>query len=160
MSSQFVLTIFFRRKEPNQELSPLEQEKEFCRLIVHAINRAIINNLCSDAWHLKETQIDYSPRVEGFWQNKSITETFVRKQPKRGIPLWRLPEEYEDRPSNKYFQYIGHPILQIRHDNPLPAVSDVNEGLIFQYPVSKYDYDPHNLGFEIKRRFGTNIPGK
>lgn len=148
-----------RHKKSNIELSPLEQEKEVTEIIIYELNKTILNNLSTDEWHLKNIQVDYAPRIESFWQNKSIKETFVKKQNKDGIPIERVPEEYEDRPSDKYFQYIGRPILQLRHNEPLCPLMDVKDAHIYEYAVPEYKYDPHNLGFEIRRRFGTNIPG-
>lgn len=137
----------------------MEKEKELTKIVIYELNKSILNNLTSDEWHLKNIQIDYAPRIEGFWQNKSIIETFVKKQNKDGIPVDKVPEEYEDRPSDKYFQYIGKPILQLRHNEPLPKIIDLKEAHIYEYSVPQYKYDPHNLGFEIRRRHGTNIPG-
>ena len=149
----------YRHKKPDKELSPLEKEKELTKIIVYELNKSILNSLNTDEWHLRNIQVDYAPRIEGFWQNKSIKETFVKKQNKDGIPIERVPEEFEDRPSDKYFQYIGRPILQLRHNEPLPPILDSEEGHIFEYAVPQYNYDPHNLGFEIRRRHGSNIPG-
>lgn len=160
-SSDFRKTVYyFSREKVFHDLSDVDRDKEITKIIVEELNRVILNSLSKDECHLRSVQIDFTPRIEASWKVDSLVETVVKKQNKDGIPLEELPEEYLDRPSDKFIQYIGHPILQIRHTNPLPALMERKEADLLGYSVPVYEYDPHiTLGYNMERRHVTNIPG-
>lgn len=86
----------------------------------------------------------------------------------------RKMEEEPDDVVGHFIQYLGHPVLQLRHENPLKPLeprpaSSVSEGQgntqsaprepnLTHIPVVKYD--PGFYGLEKIRRHGTNIPGR
>lgn len=150
--------IVFRRGKELQ--NPEFEEKKKTKYIANELHRIILTSISSNENHLHSAQQDFEPRLEASWKINSLVETAVKKQNKDGIPLDELPEEYLDRPSDKFIQYIGHPILQLRHSNPLPSIVDLKEANIFNYSVPIYEYDPHLvLGYDLERRHVTNIPG-
>lgn len=86
----------------------------------------------------------------------------------------RKIQEEPDDPVGHFIQYLGHPLLQLRHADPLkpleprPSPVSSKEGreetktalrdpALAHIPVLKYD--PGFYGLEKIRRHGTNIPG-
>jgi hypothetical protein len=65
-----------------------------------------------------------------------------------------------NKPIDRWFQYLGSPILHLRHELPLPAVVEMNESESSDFDVPFFRYDPKVIGFHDERRMGTNIPGK
>ncbi|KAK6643747.1 hypothetical protein RUM43_000010 [Polyplax serrata] len=141
-------------------ITDIERDKQTTNIIVSELNRVIMNSLKTHGYDTMSFQVDYSPRIEASWKLNSLNETVVEKNYPEGIPLHELPEEYLERPSDKYIQYIGHPILQLRHAHPLPSLLDKRSANIFNFSVPAFDYDPHvALGYNMERRHITNIPG-
>nr|CAD7569774.1 unnamed protein product [Timema californicum] len=56
-------------------------------------------------------------------------------------------------------QYLGSPILQLRHEQPLPPLVDHSEGENPELEVPLFTLDPRTDGFFQDHRHGTNIPG-
>lgn len=79
-------------------------------------------------------------------------------------------------PVNRHIHYFGQPIIQVRHNLPLPSVpldkwtlataqtssnSDIPKTAFKEFDVPNYNYDPqiyHQLLYE--RRHGVSIPGQ
>lgn len=106
--------------------------------------------------HLIETEIDYDPRVEAFWVVGGIESPQSVLRFKRKIE-WHKP--YAEDPIDRYFQYVGEPCLQLRHELPLREVIPYHESENADYTVPDIRYDPHVFGYHQKLRHGTNIPG-
>lgn len=151
---------FPRHQVKFENLDPLDEEKEFTSTLVNNLNRFILKACHEEIPILKGLQVDYAPRLETFWKFGSLCETYVPEVYPHGLPADEIPEEYLGRPSDKFIQYIGKPILQLRSENPLPPFINPREALYLQYPVSCFDYDPFVVfGYEMVRRHVTNIPG-
>lgn len=84
---------------------------------------------------LLNIQVDYEPRLEAFWRvggfYATATDCKLRKEK-------NIHESLIEDPIDRFFQYFGKPILQLRSKIPLPAlpkiklsqnkrVEDVNE---------------------------------
>lgn len=87
----------------------------------------------------------------------------------------KVPEENLKSPVDRWIHYFGRPIIQVRHNLPLPSVpldkwtlttapsssSDMPNIALKEFDVPNYDYDAqiyHKLPCE--RRHGISIPGQ
>jgi small subunit ribosomal protein S30 len=101
-------------------------------------------------------QVEIDPRVESFWSAGGMNPpTFLRIQ-KEKLPWLK---DVADKPVDRWFQYVGSPILHLRHELPLPAVVEMLESESPDFDVPFFHYDPKVLGFHDEHRLGTNIPG-
>lgn len=129
--------------------------------------------------------MDYDPRLEAFWRVGGFYPTRDDKKlrKEKGVSDARL-DEYIDR----FFQYFGSPILQLRSNLPLPEIqideeklkpvkTEVNIALgeldeptdiitagekaqLNNYPLQEYRYDPKTyLQIPRERIHGAVIPG-
>jgi hypothetical protein len=80
---------------------------------------------------------------------------FLKKK-KEKVP-WLKDEA--DEPVDRWFQYLGSPVFQLRHELPLPAIVQLHESESSDFDVPFFSYDPKVIGFHHERRLGTNIPG-
>lgn len=114
-------------------------------------------------------QIDYEPRVEGFWNVHGFAAT---KEDKELREKKNVPEENLNDPVDRWIHYFGVPTIQVRHSLPLPSVpldkltlsSNVDDSSQIthkEFNIPNYDFDPqiyHKLPYE--RRHGVSIPGE
>ncbi|KAL0271618.1 UNVERIFIED_CONTAM: hypothetical protein PYX00_008654 [Menopon gallinae] len=153
-------TLTVRHAYTFKNLDTFDAEKEFTTILVNHLNRLFLKAFHEENPVLRTVQVDYSPRIEAFWNFGNLCETYERESSQFGLPPDEIPEEYLERPSNKYIQYIGKPILQMRTQDPLPSIVNPDQALCSQYPVPHYGYDPFvTFGYEMVRRHVTNIPG-
>jgi hypothetical protein len=81
--------------------------------------------------------------------------TFLRRQREK-VPWLK---DAADEPINRWFQYLGAPMMHLRHELPLPAVLQMRESESPAVDVPFFRYDPKVIGFHDARQLGTNIPG-
>jgi hypothetical protein len=80
---------------------------------------------------------------------------YLRKQ-RENVPWLK---DSADKPIDRWFQYLGSPMMHLRHELPLPAVLQVHESESPDFDVPVFRYDPKVIGFHDARQLGTNIPG-
>jgi len=135
-------------------LSELEKENEFTNIVVNAINRVLLRELSDANPHLISCQVDYNPRIESFWCIGGLDppDTVVtrRKNDKS------LTKEEWNEPIDRWVQYLGSPILQLRQQNRLEPVWDPS----IKGEVPRWNLDPNVLGYQNEHRHGTSIPGR
>lgn len=103
-----------------------------------------------------EAQIDYEPRVEAFWFAGGIDPpTIIRKIRANS----KYQKAYADDPVNMPVQYLGSPILQLRHQFPLKEIVPLNECNNPKLNVPEFKFDPRILGHRFSYRHATSIPG-
>lgn len=124
--------------------------------MVSQINRTLINSLLADSPHLSEADTDVDPRHEAFWFVGGIAPPErIRKIRKNS---WQ--EEYADDPVNRNFQYIGKPLLTLRHEHPLESPMEFeNFTSDDKSKVPEYRLDPVTAGYSYDNRAATTIPG-
>lgn len=110
--------------------------------LIYKINRILLSNLSSTAPHLLEVEVDFEPRIEASWFVGGMS-------PSKHAVNNRYAE---DMP----FQYVGNPILTLRHRLPLPEVDDFTN---VKKDVIRCVHDPRTIGYCLQRRHATNIPG-
>ncbi|VVC30931.1 Hypothetical protein CINCED_3A006840 [Cinara cedri] len=172
------LVFEFNRNSRGKEINPIHNTDEsnptndLAKSVAEQVNRIFLANLAADYPHLYEAQIDYEPRVEGFWNvhgfaaNKEDQELRKKKN---------VPEENLKDPVDRWIHYFGVPTVQVRHSLPLSSVpldkfmltstplshsDDIPNIIHRQFDVPNYDFDPqiyHKLPYE--RRHGVSIPG-
>lgn len=144
---------------------------ELAKSVAEQVNRIFLANLAADYPHLFEAQIDYEPRVEGFWNVHGFSAT---KEDEEMRKKKNVPKENLKNPVDRWIHYFGQPTIQVRHNLPLPSVpldkwtlttpesygTDIPKTAFKEIGIPNYDYDPtiyHKLPYE--RRHGVSIPG-
>ncbi|CAG5100557.1 Similar to MRPS30: 39S ribosomal protein S30 [Cotesia congregata] len=119
------------------------------------VNRLMSSVLAQDYPHLLDVQMDYDPRIEAAWFFGGINTTNEVK-----ISLKKNHcKEALNEPIDRKFQYLGTPILQLRHHYPLNELIPVTECENPQFQVPEVKFDPRTYGKSLKRRHITSLPG-
>ncbi|XP_054286399.1 uncharacterized protein LOC129002546 [Macrosteles quadrilineatus] len=158
-----------------EKMGDSEISNEITKGVVEQINRVLTANLASGAPHLYHTEVDFEPRIEAFWRVGGFypdNETYKKrvkdkedyeKELEKNRHAKRKNEEDPDDLVGHFIQYIGTPVLQLRHPQPLRLLEwqsseTANSEFDLQH-VPSLRYDPGFYGLEKIRRHGTNIPG-
>ncbi|XP_003703244.1 mitochondrial ribosomal protein S30 [Megachile rotundata] len=131
-------------------------QDDVVRTLVYQINRILLTTLSSTLPHLLETQIDYEPRVEAFWFAGGIDPPTLLRKAKANF---KRQKEYADDPVNMPVQYLGSPILQLRHEFPLKEIVSSDKYTSTELSVPQFKLDPRTLGYTFSYRHATSIPG-
>lgn len=126
------------------------------KALVFQINRIILTVLSSTTPHLLETEIDFEPRVEAFWFAGGIEHQHLSKIPKLKSEF--LKERLRS-PVTIPVQYVGSPILQLRHQFPLREIFSLNQSLNPELLIPEFRFDPRVLGYKFTYKHATCIPG-
>nr|CAD7593458.1 unnamed protein product [Timema genevievae] len=105
---------------------------------------------------LTNSMVDYEPRLESFWSLGGLAPPEATRKSKLGC---KWTKDRADEPVDRFIQYLGSPILQLRHEQPLPPLVDHSEGENPELEVPLFTLDPRTDGFFQDHRHGTNIPG-
>lgn len=134
---------------------PKNYDDMISEAVCKQVNRIILTHLNGNYPHLLNTQVDFDPRIEAFWHFGGLT---LLKETIKGRELARV-KDIIDEPSNRPFQYIGTPLLQLRNHLPLCEILPMSdcENPDLEIPACKYD--PRAIGHAVKRRHGTTIAG-
>ena len=68
-------------------------------------------------------QVDFDPRLEAFWRVGGFHPT---KEDRELRKAKQLAEFMIDAPIDRFFQYFGSPLLQLRSKLPLSALPELN----------------------------------
>ncbi|XP_012281803.1 28S ribosomal protein S30, mitochondrial [Orussus abietinus] len=149
-----------RRRESELDkdvlLSPSKLDDVMADAVVRQINRLILGTLSTKYPHLLEVQVDYEPRIEAFWKVGGIVPTKGSRSAKINNEFLK---EYADMPIDRWFQYNGNPLLQLRHEFPLKEIIPLSDSENTDLNVPEFRYDPRVLGYSNKLQHGTCIPG-
>ncbi|XP_025425656.1 uncharacterized protein LOC112694418 [Sipha flava] len=149
-----------------------EKKNELAKNVAEQVNRIFLANLAADYPHLFEAQIDYEPRIEGFWNVHGFAAT---KEDKEMRKKKNVSQEKLEDPVDRWIHYFGRPIIQVRHSLPLSPVpqdkwlpstappspdSNVVKTVFKEFHIPNYDYDPQiYLKLPCDRKHGVSIPG-
>lgn len=124
--------------------------------MVHQINRTLVNSLTADYPHLLETEADVDPRHEAFWFVGGIElPERIRKMRKHD---WN--KEARNTPVDRNFQYVGKPLLTLRHEHPLESLMEFdNFSAEDVSKVPEYRMDPNTVGYYTDHKQAVTIPG-
>ncbi|KAK9506160.1 hypothetical protein O3M35_008145 [Rhynocoris fuscipes] len=138
-----------------------ESKDDVSKRVLETVNSEILSCLSNKYPHLLHTMVDYEPRLEAFWMVGSF-------EPSEDVYQERKNKKVDDEELNStvdhWIQYFGAPVIQLRHQLPLPSLETQ---LITEYndstnipPIPIENSDPSlNYGIECNRRHGTSIPG-
>ncbi|XP_065200688.1 large ribosomal subunit protein mL65 [Planococcus citri] len=159
------------------ELPNVEKKNIKTKNLIFQINSVLFRVLHHQYPHIFKTQIDYEPRLEAFWRVGGFHPT---KEDKKLRERKEMSETRWDEYIDRFFQYFGSPILQIRSTLPLPEITtlenkvqtsvDENESSslitseekphLTDYGLQEYRYDPKTyLEIPRERIRGAVIPG-
>lgn len=156
-----ILSFEYYNRLREQEITVKTEDKkkiqnDVIHTLVYQINRILLATLSSTLPHLLETQIDYEPRTEAFWFAGGIdVPTLLRKTRANSISQ----EKFADDPVNMPVQYLGSPILQLRHQFPLKEIVSLDNYTSTELSVPQFKFDPRVLGYTFSYRHATSIPG-
>lgn len=155
---QFEMCGYEKNEDAAATSTTPEGKREKCAGIVGQINRVIFNGLVDQFDHLNEVEIDVDVRHEAFWMIGGISPPTLTRKKRLGT-AWQ--KDMADEPVNRAIQYIGSPLLTVRHQNPLPAMESTNESAAAPPPPppAAFTYDPRTIGYAHDYRHGTTIPG-
>lgn len=143
-----------RRQEDRNNLDEGQMENVVAASVIKQINRILLANLSSFSPHLLEAQVDFEPRLEAFWFVGGMDPSRLTRKSREGQKF--LTKEDVERPVDRPVQYLGSPVLQLRHDLPLPVINTEK----LQPSIEHFRFDPRALGYSIADyRNGTTIPG-
>lgn len=124
--------------------------------LVFQINRIMLSALSSMTPHLLETEVDFKPRVEAFWFAGGIERPTLQRKAREKIEHLK---EYADDPINMPVQYVGSPILQLRHQFPLREIVSPIYSTNPELSIPEFKFDPRVLSYMFSYKRATNIPG-
>lgn len=121
--------------------------------MTNTLNRVLLREISNNAVHLLESEVDYNPRLETFWSVGGLQppDSVIKRRKKDK----ELTDEEVNAPIDRWVQYLGSPVLQIRNENPL----DPFWGEDVKGDVPVWTLDPEVLGYQNEYRHGTSIPG-
>lgn len=142
-------------------LSKAEIERSKTSRLVKQLNRVLTNALGADNRHLFEADTDIDPRVEAFWFVGKFTPPLLVQRLRKRHPNF---DKFEKEPVDRPFQFIGKPLLTLRHQNPLEPFQNLdfdsinvpNENIPSENVAS---VDPLSLGWSTQHRHGVCVPG-
>ncbi|XP_049938706.1 39S ribosomal protein S30, mitochondrial [Schistocerca serialis cubense] len=149
-----------RRKEELDGRNNLDEgkmENAVAASVIKQINRILLANLSPFIPHLLTAQVDFEPRVEAFWFVGGMEPSRRQRKGREGMKF--LTKEDVERPADRPVQYFGSPVLQLRHELPLPVVDTEKlqpEGVS---SIEHFQFDPRVLGYGFTHQNGTTIPG-
>ncbi|KAI4503875.1 hypothetical protein M0802_001278 [Mischocyttarus mexicanus] len=132
-----------------------EMENIIANAVVYQINRILQSNIVTIRPHLLEAQTDFEPRVEAFWFVGGIGPEGVLI--KRRGKSWN--KENKNDPVNLPVQYYGKSILHLRHDLPINEIMPLDACEDSSLTVPQFKFYPRTLGYEMKYKHATSIPG-
>lgn len=124
--------------------------------LIQKINRVILIHLSLKYPHLLHAGVDFEPRLEASWFTGGINPSAFVKRAKRSI---KFIKKYADDPIDLPFQYLGQPVMHLRHKYPLKEIISLNKCEDPALDVPIYQLFPKVLGHKHGRRHITNIPG-
>lgn len=126
---------------------------EFILSLIQEVNRLLLNYLSPDYEHINELEMDLNPRHEAFWFVDGIMPP--ERVTKLREKMWQ--KNMANDPILRPYQYLGQPILTLRHKNPLDPIIQTVSKTRDDVPV--YKYDCRTLGYTTEYRHGVTIPG-
>ncbi|XP_076620964.1 mitochondrial ribosomal protein S30 [Colletes latitarsis] len=124
--------------------------------VIYQINRIILATLSSTLPHLMEAEIDFEPRVEAFWFAGGIEPSILTRKSKLNSTK---DETIANEPIDIPVQYIGSPILQLRHQFPLKEIISLNDSKNPEWIVPECKLDPRALGHNFSYKHAVSVPG-
>lgn len=124
--------------------------------MVHRINRTMLVHLAPKNPHLLHTEVDFEPRLEASWFMGGIDPpNFIRKF-RESVPFLK---EYVNNPIDLPVQYIGQPVMHLRHKHPLREIIPLRDCENSALDVPAFKFNPKVLAYTLEKRHLTNIPG-
>jgi len=143
----------------SEQVEPEEVARIKTSGIVKQLNRILINALGADHRHLYEADVDIDPRHEAFWFVGGIDPSAKIMSLRQEHPFFK---RFRRDPCNRPVQYLGNPLMALRHQHPLEPFEDVRNFENFtEYNerIPPVTIDPRAHGFMTDYRHGTCIPG-
>lgn len=148
-----------KKQEITEEIENIKEKllnDAVTNALVFQINRIMLSALSSTTPHLLETEVDFKPRIEAFWFAGDIQRPTLQRKAREGIEHLK---EYANDPINMPVQYVGSPILQLRHQFPLKEIVSPIYSTNPELSIPEFKFDPRVLAYKFSYKHATNIPG-
>ncbi|XP_012528781.1 28S ribosomal protein S30, mitochondrial [Monomorium pharaonis] len=133
-----------------------DMEEMISKALIHRINRMMLVYLASENPHLLCTEVDFEPRLEASWFMGGLDPPSFIKRFRKSVPFLK---ETVDDPVDLPVQYIGQPVMQLRHKHPLREIIPLSDCENPALDIPAYKFNPLTLGYTLEMRHLTNIPG-
>lgn len=133
----------------------INMEDIISKALVHRINRTMLIHLAPENLHLLQTEVDFEPRLEASWFMGSAPTDSLRKF-RESIEYLK---EHVDDPIDLPVQYIGQPVMHLRHKHPLREIIPLSDCENPALDVPTFKISPSALTYSLERKHLTNIPG-
>lgn len=131
-------------------------EEIISKALIQRINRTMLAHLTPENPHLLHTEVDFEPRLEASWFMGGLDPPNFVKRFRERIPFMK---EYVDDPVNLPVQYIGQPVMHLRHKHPLREIIPLRDCENPALDVPAFKLKPTVLSYTLDKRHLTNIPG-
>lgn len=126
------------------------------KTLIQNINRTMLIHLSSKYPHLLQAEVDFEPRLEASWFAGGVDPPNFMKNFRKSVDFLK---DSADDPINLPIQYLGHPVIHLRHKHPLREIISLSECDNPALDVPIFNFSPQVLTYRIDRRHLTNIPG-
>jgi len=113
-------------------------------------------HLSSKYPHLLQAEVDFEPRVEASWFAGGTDPPNFMKKFRKSVDFLK---DNADDPVDLPVQYLGHPVIHLRHKHLLREIIPLSECENPALDVPIFKLAPQVLTYKLGRRHLTNIPG-
>lgn len=133
----------------------MNMEDIISKALVHRINRTMLIHFAPENLHLLQTEVNFEPRLEASWFMGSYPTNSIRKL-RESIEFLK---DHVDDPVDLPVQYIGQPIMHLRHKHPLREIIPLSDCENPALDVPTFNLNSKVLTYRFERKHLTNIPG-
>jgi len=134
----------------------INMENIISKALIHRINRTMLIHLISENPHLLHTEVDFEPRLEASWFMGGLNPSSSIQKFRKSI---KFLNDFIDDPVDLPVQYIGEPVMHLRHKLPLREIIPLSDCENSALDVPTFKLSPKVLTYTFEKKHLTNIPG-
>ncbi|XP_077275480.1 mitochondrial ribosomal protein S30 isoform X2 [Temnothorax americanus] len=131
-------------------------EEVISKALIHRINKTMLIHLAPENLHLLHAEVDFEPRLEASWFMGSLYPSSSRRLKRKSIEFMK---DHADDPIDLPVQYIGQPVMHLRHKHPLREIIPLSDCENPALDVPTFKLNPGVLTYNFEKKHLTNIPG-
>ncbi|GAB6018996.1 mitochondrial ribosomal protein, S30 [Chamberlinius hualienensis] len=126
------------------------------QMMIDQVHRIISLFIGQQHLHVRQSQVDYEPRIDSFWFGGGFPSTYFE----RALRHKKYLAGDINAPMNLTFQFKGNHYMNIRNEDPLPPFVDVNDALCTATEENRnFETSPNAYGFFHDFRYPSMVPG-
>jgi len=134
----------------------INMENIISKALIHRINRTMLIHLNSENPHLLHTEVDFEPRLEASWFMGGLNPPYSLQKLRKSV---KFLNDFIGDPVNLPVQYIGEPVMHLRHKHPLREIISLSDCENSALDVPTFKLNPKVLTYTFEKKHLTNIPG-